>query len=150
MSQAHGDFVLIAFNGHLFEGFGMSETAAHGTVQSIHTMNFGYIGEGIEGNTKHKLKSIPEMDYKITDEKVVELNGRQFKVNCPRGELLLKGPSVFSGYWKDEAKTKESFVDGWFTTGDVGEYDPVTKQLKLIDRKRGIFKLSQGEFISIN
>jgi len=63
---------------------------------------------------------------------------------------MIKGPPVFQGYYKDEQKTKESFEDGFFLTGDIAEYNPVLKEIKLIDRKRGIIKLSQGEFISVN
>lgn len=63
-------------------------------------------------------------------------------VCCPRGELIIKGPSVFSGYYKDPVRTKEMIEDGWFLTGDVAEFDPVTRQIRIIDRKRGIMKLS--------
>lgn len=150
LSQQHAEFMAICFNCHIFEGFGMSETSAHGGVQSVHTVNFGNIGEGLDLNTSLRIKSVPEMGYHITDMKIFEMGGVQENVCCPRGELLIKGPSVFKGYYNDPQKTQESFDNGFFLTGDIAEYNPVTKEVKLIDRKRGIVKLSQGEFISIN
>lgn len=55
LSQAHGEFMVICFNLHVFEGFGMSETAAHGGVQSIHTLNFGAIGEALDCQTRLRI-----------------------------------------------------------------------------------------------
>lgn len=64
---------------------------------------------------------------------------------------MLKGPGVFKEYYMDKQKTDESFdKDGFFLTGDIVEFNPVLKNIYIIDRKRGIIKLSQGEFISIN
>ena len=40
---------------------------------------------------------------------------------------MMRGPPLFSGYWNDPTKTAESFDDGWFLTGDVAEFDEVTK-----------------------
>lgn len=82
------------------------------------------------------------MGYHISDMRMFSIGGYQENVHCPRGELMIKGPSVFSGYYNDPQKTQEVFEDGYFCTGDIAEYNPVTKEVKLIDRKRGIVKLS--------
>ena len=136
LSQKVGEFLHIACDTQVIEGWGMTETAAHGTVQSINTNHWGYVGVTLDSSTKIRLTSVPDMDYLVTD-----------KPN-PRGEVWIKGPSVFSGYYNDDAKTKETLTeDGWFMTGDIGEYDRSLGELRLIDRKGCIFKLSQGEFI---
>jgi long-chain acyl-CoA synthetase len=65
----------------------------------------------------------------------------------PRGELLCRGSSIFPGYYKRPDKTAEAFEDGWFCTGDVGLIYP-NGSMKIIDRVKNIFKLSQGEYIA--
>ncbi|ESU43669.1 Long-chain-fatty-acid--CoA ligase [Giardia duodenalis] len=136
LSQKVGEFLYIACDTRVIEGWGMTETAAHGTVQPMDTKHWGYVGCALDSSTKIRLNSVPDMDYLVTD-----------KPN-PRGEVWIKGPSVFSGYYNDDAKTKETLTeDGWFMTGDIGEYDRSLGELRLIDRKGCIFKLSQGEFI---
>lgn len=65
----------------------------------------------------------------------------------PRGEICVKTPQMIDGYYKNPKETAERFVDGYFRTGDIGEQDSSGK-LRVIDRKKSIFKLSQGEFVA--
>ena len=81
-----------------------------------------------------KLKDVPEMGYFTSD-------------NPPRGEICVKSKAMIDGYFKSPEVTKEKFVDGYFLTGDIGVMDGDGK-VQVIDRKKNIFKLSQGEFVS--
>ncbi|XP_032666476.1 long-chain-fatty-acid--CoA ligase 5 isoform X1 [Odontomachus brunneus] len=79
-----------------------------------------------------KLVDVPEMEYYATNN---------------QGEVCVKGTNVFTGYYKDVEKTTEVIDEqGWHHTGDIGMWQP-NGTLKIIDRKKHIFKLSQGEYI---
>ena len=101
--------------------------------------SMGHVG-GPCRTVEFKLVDIPEMNYTCTD--------RDDKgILCPRGEVLMRGPCVFHDYYKNEEITNETLIDGWLMTGDVGMILP-NGALRIIDRKKNIFKLSQGEYIA--
>lgn len=83
-----------------------------------------------------KLVDCPELGYTSEDlDKDKNL--------LPRGEVCLRGTNVFPGYYKEPEKTKESIdKDGWLHTGDIGEINYKTGGLRIIDRKKNLFKLA--------
>ncbi|KAK9668396.1 hypothetical protein RND81_13G057400 [Saponaria officinalis] len=120
---------------YILQGYGLTETCA-GTFVSLpnELQMLGTVGPPVP-NVDVCLESVPEMGYDAL-------------ASVPRGEVCVRGKTLFSGYHKREDLTKEVMVDGWFHTGDVGEWQP-DGSLKIIDRKKNIFKLSQGEYVAV-
>ena len=129
------DFVRICFACDVYEGYGQTETCACCTVSNASDCQSGHVGPPIP-SVEVKLVDVPEMQYFSTDKPY------------PRGELCLRGLSCFTAYYKDEEKTKETIdSDGWVHTGDIALFD-AKGRVKIIDRKKNIFKLAQGEYIA--
>ncbi|XP_048758010.2 long-chain-fatty-acid--CoA ligase 1-like isoform X2 [Ostrea edulis] len=125
-------FIRASFGCVVMEGYGQTEATAGITFSIAGDPSTGHVGCPLPC-AKVKLVDVPEMDYYAEDGK---------------GEICSYGPSTFIGYFKNEAKTKETIDDdGWLHTGDIGEWQP-RGTLKIIDRKKNIFKLSQGEYIA--
>jgi len=117
------------------EGYGLTENLAGCCVTNPKDTKFGIVGGPFVG-IEVKLVDVAEMNYSS-------------KNTPPTGEICLRGPSIFVGYFKDEKSTKECMDDdGWFHTGDIGRWNADTS-LSIIDRKKNIFKLSQGEYVAV-
>uniref|UniRef100_A0A7N6C5J2 Long-chain-fatty-acid--CoA ligase n=1 Tax=Anabas testudineus TaxID=64144 RepID=A0A7N6C5J2_ANATE len=116
----------------IFEGYGQTECTAGCTFSMPGDWSTGHVGSPLPC-AMVKLVDIPDMNYYAK-------NGE--------GEICIRGPSVFKGYLKDPEKTAEALdTDGWLHSGDVGQWLP-NGTLRIIDRKKHIFKLSQGEYIA--
>jgi long-chain acyl-CoA synthetase len=103
------------------EGYGLTETspvvtASIGTKEEI---RIGYVG-----------KIVQDVEVKIAED----------------GEILVKGPNIMQGYYKEPEMTAEVIKDGWFHTGDIGVLDG--RYLKITDRKKEMFKTSGGKYIA--
>tara|TARA_Y100000741_G_scaffold197774_1_gene150451 strand:+ start:16 stop:1848 length:1833 start_codon:yes stop_codon:yes gene_type:complete len=104
----------------IYEGYGMTENSAVATGNKPGSVKLGTVGV-----------PQPDVEIKLADD----------------GEILVRHPGVFLGYYKNEEATKETIdQDGWLYTGDVGEYDG--EFLKIIDRKKDIIITSGGKNVS--
>ncbi|NWV60548.1 ACSL5 ligase, partial [Malurus elegans] len=125
-------FLRAALGCQIFEGYGQTECSAGCTFTMPGDWTTGHVGAPLACNMI-KLDDVEEMSY--------------FSSNN-EGEVCIKGPNVFKGYLKDPEKTAEAIdKDGWLHTGDIGKWLP-NGTLKIIDRKKNIFKLAQGEYIA--
>lgn len=105
----------------ILEGYGLTETSPVISVNSFGKIKVGTVGHVLEN-----------LEVKIQED----------------GEITVKGPSVFKGYFKNEEQTKEGFTeDGFFKTGDIGHIDD-EGYLHITDRKKEMFKTSGGKYIA--
>ncbi|XP_065057967.1 long-chain-fatty-acid--CoA ligase 5-like [Rhopilema esculentum] len=125
-------FLKCAFGCLVCEGYGQTELTAMATMSSPFDSTLGHVGPPIS-SCRIKLVDVPSMDYFAKDSK---------------GEVCVQGPSIFLGYFKDPEKTRDALdEEGWLHTGDIGKWLP-NGTLCIIDRKKHIFKLAQGEYIA--
>ncbi|CAH2057640.1 unnamed protein product [Thlaspi arvense] len=117
------------------QGYGLTETLGGTTLGHPDEMcMLGTVG-------------IPAVYNEIRLEEVAEMGYDPLGEN-PAGEICIRGKGLFSGYYKNLELTEEVMKDGWFHTGDIGEILP-NGLLKIIDRKKNLIKLSQGEYVAI-
>eukprot|EP00931_Biecheleriopsis_adriatica_P038483 TRINITY_DN22034_c0_g1_i1.p1 TRINITY_DN22034_c0_g1~~TRINITY_DN22034_c0_g1_i1.p1 ORF type:complete len:680 (+),score=143.70 TRINITY_DN22034_c0_g1_i1:55-2094(+) len=139
------DFLRIVFSCTVIEGYGLSETAAGGTLVYESDLIAGTVGAPAACN-ELRLQDVPEMGYTRADQ-VHKLGSSHIPCHG-RGEICFRGPNVFKGYYKMPDQTAEAIdSEGWFHSGDIGMWTP-DGRLKIIDRKKNIFKLAQGEYVA--
>ncbi len=104
----------------IHEGYGLTETSPVIAVNNPKMHKLGTVG-----------KPLSNVEVRVADD----------------GEVLVRGPSVFKGYWNRPDETRASFVDDWFKTGDIGNLDD-EGFLSITDRKKDLIKTSGGKFIA--
>ncbi|MBV9072432.1 MAG: long-chain fatty acid--CoA ligase [Acidobacteria bacterium] len=104
----------------IFEGYGLTETSPVIAVNDPRANKIGTVG-----------KPLPNVECRIAAD----------------GELLVRGPSIFKGYWNNPAETAAAFEGDWFKTGDIAEID-AEGFLRITDRKKDLIKTSGGKFIA--
>src|SRR5260370_4180061 len=104
----------------ILEGYGLTETTAPATFNRPGEARFGTVG--------------------------VPLPGVEIRIAAD-GEILIKGNNVFEGYFKDAKTPRETLVDGWLNTGDIGQLDKDGFR-RITDRKKDLFKTSGGKYVA--
>ena len=106
------DFLKVAFCAPIIEGYGQTEANAFEFATIKQDGISGNVGGPFMSN-EFKLVDVAEMNYTNRDK---DDQGRP----SPRGEIWVRGPNIIPGYYKNDEKNKETFVDGWLMSGDIG------------------------------
>ncbi|KAK7194838.1 long-chain-fatty-acid-CoA ligase [Novymonas esmeraldas] len=133
LSASTQEFINVVF-GYIVNGWGLTETVCVGAIQRLGDLTPCAVGQ-VLGSEELKLVDVEE--YKHTD------------TPHPRGELCLRGPFLFKGYYRHPELTREAIdEDGWFHTGDVGSID-AEGRVSIVGRIKALAKNCLGEYIAL-
>jgi long-chain acyl-CoA synthetase len=150
MNASLADFCTACFCCPIIQGYALTETCVGGCFQDMGDPRPGVVGPPVPC-VEVALQSEPDikdgagLPYLFTD--TISSKG---EVIIGRGEIIMRGPCVSSGYYQMPEKTKEEFdEEGWFHTGDIGQFteDGV---VEIIDRKKNLVKLKGGEYVAVS
>jgi long-chain acyl-CoA synthetase len=128
-------FLRVVFGNNFAQGYGLTESYACTLVQMENDFSSGNCG-AVSPSVECCLLDVPDMEYLTTDKP------------HPRGELLIRSVCSFREYFQNEEETKKAIdSDGWFHTGDICSIDEMGR-FKIVDRRKNVLKLAQGEYIS--
>lgn len=141
-------FITLMLKFPLVQGYGLTETCSCGTLQPKHSYEQGVAGSPVK-SVQIKLKSCED----VVDSEMKPYQSNDTKhlgTRCNgRGEVLIKGKCVSSGYYTKRVLTEEVFADdGWFHTGDIAIWTS-NGMLKIVDRLKNLIKLKGGEYVAI-
>ena len=132
MAPAVLSFMRAALGCLIVEGYGQTECVCPCTLTMPGDHTVGHVGPPL-ASCAIKLVDVPDMGYSAAD---------------GRGEVCVRGAQVFKGYYRSPELTNEALDDdNWLHTGDIGQWLP-NGTLRIVDRKKNIFKLSQGEYVA--
>jgi long-chain acyl-CoA synthetase len=119
----------------MISGYGLTETCGNGMLGSPLQWAPGAVGT-IPAGIEIKLVALPELGYH-TDTPI------------PQGEILMRGLPVAKSYYKNPEETAKAFTeDGWFRTGDIGQFEQ-NGHVRVIDRVKNLVKMQGGEYIAL-
>jgi len=136
LSRETQEFLTVALV-TMLQGYGLTESCGMAAILPPELMQYGAVGLPMP-SVEIKLLDVAEAGYFSTNPK-------------PQGEVLIRGPSVTKGYYKRDDLNNDPTIftsDGWFRTGDVGQWNP-DGTLSLIDRVKNLIKLQGGEYIAL-
>lgn len=120
----------------MINGYGLTETTAMGALMDPMKWTDQAVGD-IPGCIEIKLVDFADAGYFVTNKPY------------PQGEVWIRGHSVMEGYYKNDEETAAAMTaDGWFKTGDIGEFDK-NGHLNIVDRKKNLVKTLNGEYIAL-
>jgi long-chain acyl-CoA synthetase len=120
----------------MINGYGLTETCAMGALMDPMEWDDNTLGN-IPGSVEVKLVDFPDAGYFATNKP------------HPQGEIWIRGASIMKEYYQNPEETAAALTsDGWFKTGDIGEWDS-KGHLKIIDRKKNLVKTLNGEYIAL-
>ncbi|RXH90751.1 hypothetical protein DVH24_035515 [Malus domestica] len=135
LSSEIEEFLRVTCCAFVVTGYGLTETIGPTTLGFPDEMCMvGAVGT-VSVYNEMRLEEVPEMGYNPLGDH-------------PCGEICVRGKTVFAGYYKNPELTREAIKDGWFHTGDIGDILP-NGVIKVIDRKKNLIKLSQGEYVAL-
>mmetsp|Transcript_17856 Transcript_17856/g.26412 ORF Transcript_17856/g.26412 Transcript_17856/m.26412 type:complete len:726 (+) Transcript_17856:62-2239(+) len=149
MSASLSYYCRAVFHCPIIQGYALTETCVGGTFQDMNDKRVGVVGPP-SSCIEISLQSEPDItdaagvSYLHTDK--VDHQGNPV---LGRGEVLFRGPCISAGYFKMPEKTAEEYdKDGWFHSGDIGQFT-ADGVLQIVDRKKNLIKLKGGEYVAI-